>query len=49
MDPDWKPQRSITTGSQQPGVQGLQRELQQGVRIGVTRISCPNRSLSLKG
>jgi hypothetical protein len=49
MNPDRRPQRSITTGSQQSGVQGPQRELQQGVRIGVTCIGCPNWSLSLKG
>jgi hypothetical protein len=49
MNPDWRTQRRRTTGSQQPGVQGLQRELQQGVRIGVTCIGCPNWSLSLKG
>ena len=49
MNPDRRSQRSITTGSQQSGVQGPQRELQQGVRIGVTCIGCPNWSLSLKG
>jgi hypothetical protein len=49
MNPDWRTHRSITTGSQQSGVQGPQRELQQGVRIGVTCIGCPNWSLSLKG